>query len=133
MLDEVVYQIVKNQTINEIKIHIKSIIPSIESFLESRDNLMPLLQFTQVNLLIYQANPLKLFLARLHNQTNLIQHLRTRGTKIEERRSGLAYKRRRISLQQIQKGYCDHETSQRRCFVVALLLQQPRKGLLEKV
>jgi len=53
ILDEVVRQIVKSQTIDKMRINIESIIPSIESFLESRDGLMPLLQFTRVNLSIY--------------------------------------------------------------------------------
>ena len=41
MLDEVVRQIVKSQTIDEMRIHVESIVPSIESFLESRDSFMP--------------------------------------------------------------------------------------------
>jgi hypothetical protein len=99
MLDEVVRQMVKSQTIDEMRINIESIVPSIESFLESRDGLMPPLQFTRVNLSIYQADPLELFPARLLNRTDLIQHLRTGGTEIyEERASGRACKRRRISL-----------------------------------
>jgi hypothetical protein len=100
MLDEVVRQMVKSQTIDEMRIHIESIVPSIESFLESRDGLMPPSQFTRVNLSMYQADPLELFPARLHNRTDLIQHLRTGGTEIyeEECASGRACKRRRISL-----------------------------------
>jgi hypothetical protein len=100
MLDEVVRQMVKSQTIDEMRIDIESIVPSIESFLESRDGLMPPSQFTRVNLSMYQADPLELFPARLHNRTDLIQHLRTRGTEVyeEERASGRACKRRRISL-----------------------------------
>jgi hypothetical protein len=99
MLDEVVRQMVKSQTIDEMRIHIESIVPSIESFLESRDGSMPPSQFTRVNLSMYQADPLELFPARLHNRTDLIQYLRTGGTKIyEECASGRACKRRRISL-----------------------------------
>jgi hypothetical protein len=82
MLDEVVRQMVKSQTIDEMRIHIESIVPSIESFLESRDGLMPPSQFTRVNLLMNQADPLKLFPARLHNRTDLILYLRTGGTEI---------------------------------------------------
>jgi hypothetical protein len=91
---------VKSQTIDKMRIHIESIIPSIESFLESRDGLIPLLQFMRVNLLIYQADPLELFPASLYNRTDLIQYLRTGGTEIyeEECASGRACKRYRISL-----------------------------------
>ena len=41
MLDKVVRQMVKSQTIDEMRIHIENTVPSIESFLESRDDLMP--------------------------------------------------------------------------------------------
>jgi hypothetical protein len=100
MLDKVVRQMVKSQKIDEMRIYIDSIVPSIESFLESRDGLMPLSQFTRVNFSMYQADPLELFLARLHNRTGLIQYLRTGGTEVykEEFASGRVYKRRRISL-----------------------------------
>jgi hypothetical protein len=100
ILDEVVCQIVKSQTIDKMRIYIESIVSSIESFLESRDGLMTPLQFTRVNLSIYQADPLELFLARLHNRTDLIQYLRTGGTGIYkgECTSGRACKRHRISL-----------------------------------
>jgi hypothetical protein len=100
MLDVVVRQMVKSQTVDEMRIHIESIVPSIESFLESRDGLMPLLQFTRVNLSMYQTDPLELFPASLYNRTDLIQYLRIRGTEIyeEECASGRACKRRRISL-----------------------------------
>lgn len=80
--------------------HIKDIILSIESFLESRDDLMPLSQFTRVDLLIYQADALELFPGTLYNPTDPIQSLRIGVTEIyrEERADGLACKRRRISL-----------------------------------
>ena len=39
------------------RIHIESIVPSIESFLESRDGLIPPSKFTRVNLSMYQADP----------------------------------------------------------------------------
>jgi hypothetical protein len=50
MLDEVVRQMVKSQTIDEIRFHVENIVPSIKSFFESRDDLMPLSQFTRVDL-----------------------------------------------------------------------------------
>ena len=60
---------------------------------------MPLSRFTCVDLLIYQADPLELFSARLYKRTDLIQYLRTEYTKIyKERARRLACKRRRISL-----------------------------------
>jgi len=101
MLDEVVRHMAKSQMIDEMRIHVESIVPSIESFLESREDLMPPSQFTRVDLSMHQADPLELFPARLHNnRTDLIQYLRTGSTEIyeEERASGLACKRRRISL-----------------------------------
>jgi hypothetical protein len=100
MLDEVVRQMVKSQTIDEMRFYIENIVPSIESFSESRDDLMPPSQFTRIDLSIYQADPLELFPARLHNRTDLIQYLQTGDTEIyrEEHTSGLACKRRRISL-----------------------------------
>lgn len=100
MLDEVVHQMVKNQTIEEMRFHIENIVQSIESFLESRGDLMPPSQFTRVDLSMYQADPLEPFPARLHNRTDLIQYQRTGVTEIyeEERASGLACKRRRISF-----------------------------------
>ena len=100
MLDKVVRQMVKSQTIDEMRIHIENIFPSIESFLESRDDLMPPSKFTRVDLSIYQADPLEYFPATLHNQTDLIEYLRIEGTEIdgEERARGLGCKRRRISL-----------------------------------
>ncbi|CZR66021.1 uncharacterized protein PAC_15921 [Phialocephala subalpina] len=100
MLDKVVRQMVKSQTVSEMKFHIENITPSIENFLESRDDLMPPSQFTRVNLSMYRADPLELFPARLHNRTDLIQHLWIKGTQIygEERVSRLACKRRRISF-----------------------------------
>jgi len=99
VLDKVVRQMVKNRTIDEIRFQIENIVPSIERFLESRDDLMPPLQFTRVDLSIYQADPLELFPAALQNQTDLIQYLRTGDTEIyEERANGLLCKRRRISF-----------------------------------
>lgn len=100
MLDGVVRQMVKSQTIDEMRIYIESIVPSIESFLKSRDGLMPPSQFTRIDLSIYQADPLELFPAQLHNRPDLIQYLRTRGTEIykEECASRRTCKRRRVSL-----------------------------------
>jgi hypothetical protein len=45
----------------------EDLIPSIENFLESRDDLIPLPKFVRVNPLKYQADPLELFLARSRN------------------------------------------------------------------
>ena len=100
MLDKVVRQMVKSQTIDVKTFHLENIVPSIESFLESRDDIMPLLPFTRVDLSTYQADPLEIFPARLRSRTDLIQYQRTGGTEIcrEEDISGLACKRRRISL-----------------------------------
>jgi hypothetical protein len=100
MLDKVVRQMVKSQTIDEMRIHIENTVPGIESFSESRDDLMPPSQFTGVDLSMYQVDSLEYFPATLHNQTDLIKYLRTEGTEIdgEERARGLACKRRRISL-----------------------------------
>jgi hypothetical protein len=91
---------VKNQTIDEMRFYVEDLVPSIESFLESRDDLMPLSKFVRVDPSAYQADPLELFPARLRNRASLNQYLRTGGAEIyrEERASEFAYKRRRISL-----------------------------------
>lgn len=47
MLNEVVRQMVKSQTIDGMRFHIENIVPS-------RDDLIPLSQFTRVNLSIYR-------------------------------------------------------------------------------
>jgi hypothetical protein len=100
MLDQVVRLMVKSQTIDGIRFHIENIVPSIKSFLESRDELMPLSQFTRFDLSMYQAGPLELFPARVHNRTDPISYLQKGGTEISEEEyiSGLACKRRRVSL-----------------------------------
>jgi len=61
MLDSVVRQMIKSQAINEMKTHIERIMPRIESFLKSRDDLIPASQFTRVDLSIYETDPLELF------------------------------------------------------------------------
>jgi hypothetical protein len=58
----------KSQTIGEMRFHIENIVPSIESFLEIRDDLMPPSQLTRVDLSMYQADPLELLLDLLTNR-----------------------------------------------------------------
>jgi hypothetical protein len=91
---------VKNQTIDDMRFYVKDLVPSIESFLESRDDLMPLSEFVRVDLSTYQADPLELFPARLRNRTSLNRYPRTEGAEIyrEERASGFACKRRKTLL-----------------------------------
>jgi hypothetical protein len=100
MLDEVVRQMVKNQTINEMRFYIDNLVPSIERFLESHDDAMPPSKFARVDPSTYQADPLELFPEGLRNRTSLSQYLWTDGPEIypEERVSGLVCKRRRIWL-----------------------------------
>jgi hypothetical protein len=40
---------VKNQTIDEMRFYVENLIPSIERFLESYDEAMPLLKFARVD------------------------------------------------------------------------------------
>jgi hypothetical protein len=62
---------VQNQTIDETRFYVEDLVPSIESFLESRDDSMPLLEYPRLE-----------------------------GAEMygEELASGFASKRRRISL-----------------------------------
>ncbi|KAH8650347.1 hypothetical protein BGZ60DRAFT_421777 [Tricladium varicosporioides] len=99
-LDIVVRQMVKNQTVAEMRFYVEDLVPSIESFLESRGDLRPLSKFVRVDPSTYQADPLELFPVGLRNRTSLNQYLRAEGAEMyrEERASGSACKRRRISL-----------------------------------
>ena len=96
----VVRQMVKNQTIDEMRFYIEDLVPSIESFLESRDDSMPLSELVRVDPSRYHADPLELFPARSRNRTSLNRYPRPEDAEMygEERASGFASKRRRISL-----------------------------------
>jgi hypothetical protein len=77
----------------------EDLVPSIESFSERHDDLIPIPKFVRVDPLTYQADPLEFFLARLRNLMSLNRYPRTEGAEIygEDRASGFACKRRRIS------------------------------------
>jgi hypothetical protein len=80
MLDKVVREVVQNQTIDEMRVQVENLFPSIESFLKSRDDLMPPSKFAQVDPSTYQADPLTLFSeARPRNRTNQVRYLQTEG------------------------------------------------------
>jgi hypothetical protein len=91
---------IKNQTIDKMRFYIENLILSIKRFLESHDDAMPPSKFTRIDPLTYQTDPLELFPEGLRNRTSLSQYLWTDSLKIylKERVSGVAYKRRRISL-----------------------------------
>jgi hypothetical protein len=91
---------VKNQTIDEMRFYIENLVPSIERFLESNDDAMPLSKFARVDPSTYQADPLQLFPEGLRNRTSLSQYLWTKGPEMypEEHASRFACKRCRTSF-----------------------------------
>jgi len=97
MLGKVVRQMVKGHTIGEMRFRIKNIVPSIKSFLESWNDLLPPSKFTPVDVSLYQADPLEPFPARLHNWTDQIQYLWADSSEMygEEHVGAPACKRRR--------------------------------------
>jgi hypothetical protein len=81
-LDIVVRQMLKNQTIDEMRFYIEDLVPNIKSFLESRDDSMPLSEFVRVDPSTYKADPVELFPARSSSRMSLNRYPRTEYAKI---------------------------------------------------
>lgn len=91
---------VKDQTIDEMRFYVEDLVPSTESFLENRNDLIPLSKFVKIDLSSCQTDPLEPFPVGLRNRVSLNQNLRKENTEIygEERVNGSACKSRRISF-----------------------------------
>jgi hypothetical protein len=98
-LDEVVRQMVKYKPSDKLKFDIDSILPDIQRFFDSQDDLVGLSSFSPVDLSVYHMDPLELFSETPSlNGTNRIQDLRDDTESEEEGTRALASKRPRLSL-----------------------------------
>jgi hypothetical protein len=98
-LDKVVRHMVRNRPLNEIEFHVDSVLPDIQRYIESRDDLVPLSIFTPVDLSIHEADHLELFSrAKSPKKARQIQYAHPNSIELDEGAQGLAYKRRRLSL-----------------------------------
>jgi len=97
-LDEVVRQMVKHKPLDKLKFDVDSILPGIQRFFDSRDDLVGLSSFEPVDLSVYRMDPLQLFSKTPSlNGANRIQDLQDDIESEEEDTRALASKRPRLS------------------------------------
>jgi hypothetical protein len=98
ILDKVARQMVKNRPLKEMKLHVDSILPDLQRYLESRDDLIPLSTFVPVDPSMHQVDPLELFSHTTVNEANRIRCLQLDDIEMDKGKRELASKRRRLSL-----------------------------------